>query len=80
MKLIILTIILSLIALFAVYGKGMKETLVRKLYLQNPNYNCNEGNVCTTCVVEGKTCKCTTSDCLCGEKVVPKSVCELVPK
>lgn len=77
-KLIILTAILIVIALFAVFGKGVKEALVRKIYLQNPNYNCSEGSLCTTCVISGETCRCDSSQCRCKDKIVPKETCMLL--
>jgi len=74
-KLIILIAVLVVITLFAVFGKGVKEALMRKIYLQNPNYNCSEAGVCTACVVEGETCRCDASQCLCNDKIIPKETC-----
>lgn len=77
LKIILLTGIVIGIFVLALFGFGVKETLTKSLISNVPEYNCGEGEVCTSCIINGNDCKCNESICECGNETVDKSECDL---
>ena len=68
--------ILGILAL-AFFSFGLKETALKGMAKENPGYNCDENSFCTSCMINGNTCRCGEQVCDCGEMTVDKEECEL---
>jgi len=74
-KFIIIILIMAGIVSLAMFGSGLKGIAVKGIAKDLPEYNCGEGNICTSCIIEGQTCGCGTEVCDCGNKTINKEEC-----
>jgi len=77
LKIILLILIIISVLLFSIFGFGLKKIVLEEMEKKVPDYNCDENNICTSCIVEGIICNCNENVCNCGNKTVDKNKCNI---
>jgi hypothetical protein len=65
------------ILLLVLFGPSIKEKALNGIIRDIPEYNCGDGNLCTSCIIGGHSCSCGKHICTCGNETIDKAECEL---
>ncbi len=63
--------------MLALFGFGLKEIALKGMVENVPEYICGDGDLCTSCTIDGQSCSCGQQTCDCGNKTVDKKECDL---
>lgn len=77
-KMIILIVIILGILLLSLFSFGLKEKAIKGIVSDTPGYNCDNDNICTSCIINEHLCNCGEHKCDCGNETVDRIECDML--